>query len=344
MGAQRTGGAIGWRFVLGRLLGLVVVLWALLTIVFLLGSVVPSDPARAYAGAGASPEVIAQKREELQLDEPLVTRYVDYLGRVLRGDLSTSVHTRRPVVDDLADALPATLELLFAAVVIVALIGLLVGTFTATARRGSGVLRGTLLAGASVPTFTLGLVALFLLYYKLGWFPAGNRSSEVPLSVDGPSGFLLIDSLLAGQIDTFLDALWHLALPALTLALTPALLTARTLRSSLRRSLNEDYARTARAKGLTERRVLWGHALRNSLNAPLTIFGLEFGAMLAGIAIVETIFSWPGLGLYIERSIAATDVPAIIGATLVIGAVFVIANAVVDIIQAIIDPRLRVLG
>ena len=202
-------------------------------------------------------------------------------------------------------------------------------------------MRGTLLAGASIPIFTLGLLALYLLYYKLGWFPAGGRNSEVPPPVDGPTGFMLIDSLLAGDPGTFFDSLWHLALPAFTLALAPALLTARALRSSLRQSMRQDYARTARAKGLTERRVLWGHALRNSLNAPLTIFGLEFGAMLAGIAIVETIFGWPGLGLYIERSIASTDVPAIIGATLVIGAVFVIANAIVDIVQAIVDPRLR---
>jgi len=332
---------MSWRFVIGRLVGLLVVLWALLTIVFLLGSVVPSDPARAYAGAGASEEVIEQKRQELELDEPLLTRYVHYLGNVAQGDLSTSVHSQRPVADDLADALPATLELLFASLVIVAVVGLLVGAFTATARRGSGVVRTTLLAGASVPTFTLGLLALYLLYYKLGWFPAGGRSTAIPAPVDGPTGFLLIDSLANGQIDTFFDSLWHLALPALTLALAPALLTARALRSSLRSSLREDYARTARAKGLSERRVLWGHALRNSLNGPLTIFGLEFGAMLAGIAIVETIFGWPGLGLYIERSIASTDVPAIIGATLVIGAVFVIANAVVDVVQAIVDPRLR---
>jgi peptide/nickel transport system permease protein len=335
---------MSWRFVANRLLGLVLVLWALVTIVFLLGSVIPGDPARVYAGAGASQEVIDQKRQELELDEPLATRYVHYLDRLVHGDLSESTHSHRPVLDDLGDALPATLELLLASIFIVFLIGLLVGTFTATARRGSGVVRGVLLAGASVPTFTLGLVALYFLYYKLGWFPAGGRTSEVPPPVDGPTQFLLIDSLLAGQLDTFFNALWHLALPALTLALTPALLTARTLRSSLRQSLRTDYARTARAKGLTERRVLWGHALRNSVNAPLTIFGLELGAMLAGIAIVETIFSWPGLGLYIERSIAATDVPAIAGVTLVVGAVFVIANTVVDIVQMIVDPRLRKLA
>jgi peptide/nickel transport system permease protein len=333
-----------WRFVIGRIVGLLVVLWALVTIVFLLGSVIPADPARVYAGAGASEEVIEQKREELGLDDPLTTQYVDYLGRLVQGDLSESVHSHRPVADDLADALPATLELLFASVIIVALVGLAVGTFTATARRGSGVVRGTLLAGASVPTFTLGLLALFFLYYKLGWFPAGGRASDVPPPVDGPTGFLLVDTLLAGQIGDFFDALWHLALPAITLALTPALLTARTLRSSLRQSLRQDYARTARAKGLTERRVLWGHALRNSLNAPLTIAGLELGAMLAGIAIVETIFSWPGLGLYIERSIQATDVPAIAGVTLVIGTVYVVANTLIDVIQMLVDPRLRKLA
>jgi len=248
------------------------------------------------------------------------------------------------VVDDLADALPATLELLFASIFLVAAVGLSVGAFTANTRRGSGLVRGVLLAGASVPTFTLGLLALFVLYYKLGWFPAGGRITEIPPPVDGPTGFILIDSVLAGQFDTFADALWHLALPALCLALTPALLTARALRSSLRLSMRQDFARTARAKGLSERRVLWGHAMRNSLNAPLTIAGLELGAMLAGIAIVETIFSWPGLGLYIERAIAATDVPAIAGVTLVIGAVFVIANAVVDVVQTIVDPRLKKLN
>lgn len=335
---------MSWRFFAGRLVGLVVILWALVTIVFLVGSVIPSDPARSYAGAGASEEVIAEKRAELELDEPLPTRYVHYLDRLVHGDLSESVSTRRPVVDDLADALPATLELLFASILLVAVIGLLVGAFTATARRGSGIVRGILLAGASVPVFTFALLALFLLYYKLGWFPAGGRTSDIPPSVDGPTGFILVDALLAGQIGTFGDALWHLALPALTLALTPALLTARALRSSLRRSLQQDYARTARAKGLSERRVLWGHALRNSLNAPLTIAGLELGAMLAGIAIVETIFSWPGLGLYTERAIAATDVPAIAGLTLVIGAVFVIANTIVDVLQTVVDPRLRKLS
>ncbi|MGV1047582.1 MAG: ABC transporter permease [Solirubrobacterales bacterium] len=332
------------RFILVRAVGLLVVLWVLVTIVFLLGSVVPSDPARAYAGAGASPEVIAAKRAELDLDKPVITRYLDYLGRLGHGDLSESVHTHQPVADDLREALPATLELLLASIVITIVIGLAVGVATARPRRGTGLLRGALVAGASVPVFTLGLLGLFLFYYKLGWFPAGGQTEPGAATFTGPTGFLSLDALLTGHLGVFGDALWHLVLPATALALTPALLTARTLRSSLRHSLRQDYARTARAKGLTERQVLWGHALRNSLNAPLTICGLELGAMLAGIAVVETIFAWPGIGLYIDRSIAANDVPAIAGVTLVVGVVFVLANAIVDALQMVVDPRLRQLA
>jgi peptide/nickel transport system permease protein len=198
-----------------------------------------------------------------------------------------------------------------------------------------------LLAGASIPSFCLALLLLLLLYSKLNWFPAGGRISPELTPPDGPTGLLVVDGLLAGDLNVVGDALWHLFLPALCLALAPALLMARTLRSSLIHALRQDYARTARAKGVNERRVLWRHGLRNSLNAPLTIAGLEFGAMLAGIAVVETIFAWPGLGLYIDRSIASTDFPAIAGVTLVIGVVYVVANAVVDVAQVAADPRLR---
>ncbi|OJU80569.1 MAG: hypothetical protein BGO11_07335 [Solirubrobacterales bacterium 70-9] len=332
------------RFLLARAAGLVLVLWALVTIVFLLGSVVPSDPARSYAGAGASKEVIAEKRAELELDKPLPTRYVNYLGRVVSGDFSESVHTHRPVIDDLRETLPATLELLAAAVLLTVLIGAGVGLVTARPRRGTGVLRGVLVGGASIPVFTLGLIGLYFLYYKLRWFPSGGQLSPSTAPVDGPTGFVSLDALLVGRPEAFLDVLWHLFLPALALALTPALLTARTLRSSLRQALRQDYARTARAKGLREREVLMRHALRNSLNAPLTIAGLEMGAMLAGIAVVETIFAWPGIGLYMDRAIASNDIPAIAGVTFVVGIVFVLANAVVEVIQLLVDPRLRALS
>jgi peptide/nickel transport system permease protein len=329
------------RFIASRLLGLVVVLWVLVTIVFVLGAVIPSDPARVYAGAGASKEVIAAKRKELGLDKPVIEQYKDYMSRLAHGDLSQSVHTRQPVKSDIESAWPASLELLLAAALMTGVIGLGVGVLTTQTSKGGEAARFALLAGASVPNFCLALLLLLLLYSKWHLFPAGARLSQGLNPPDGPTKLLVVDGLLAGRFDVVGDAIWHLFLPALCLALAPALLTARTLRSSLRHSLRQDYARSARAKGLSERRVLWSHGMRNSLNAPLTIAGLEFGAMLAGIAVVETIFAWPGLGLYIDRSIASSDFPAIAGVTLVIGFVYVLANVLVDLAQAWADPRLR---
>lgn len=329
------------RFILTRLGGLVVVLWLLVTVVFFLGAVVPSDPARSFAGAGASPAVIAAKRHELQLDKPLLTRYGHYLGQVVHGNLSESIHTRQPVRDDLRHALPATLELMLFAVLLTVLVGGAVGMLTTRSTRASKLVGLVLTAGASVPAFSLALLLLLLLYSKLHLVPAGGRLSPDRSYPSGPTGFLTIDGLLGGRLDVTFDALWHVLLPAVCLALTPALLTARILRSSLRHALRQDYTRTARAKGLTDREVLWRHALRNALNAPLTIAGLQLGAMLAGDAVVETIFSWPGIGLYIDRSIATDDFPAIAGVTLLVGLVFVIANALVDVAQMAADPRLR---
>lgn len=330
------------RFILARLAGLVAVLWVLVTIVFVLGTIIPSDPARVYAGEGASPEVIAQKRAELGLDKPVLERYADYLSGLLQGDLSTSVHTRSPVRQDITDALPATLELLAAALVLTAGLGLGVGMLTARATRSGRVVRPLLLIGASIPSFCLALLLLLLLYSALGGiFPPGGQLSPELQAPDGPTGAVVLDGLLNLRLDVVADGLWHLVLPAICLALGPALLIARTLRSSLRHSLRQDYARTARAKGLPERRVLWGHALRNSLNAPLTIAGLEIGAILAGVAVVETIFSWPGIGAYTDRSIATNDFPAIAGVTLVIGFFFVMGNLLVDLGQVVADPRLR---
>ena len=197
------------------------------------------------------------------------------------------------------------------------------------------------MAGASVPIFTLGLLALFFLYYKLGWFPAGGQTSPGSVSVSGPTGFLSLDALLTGNVDVFLEVLWHLVLPAIALALTPALLTARTLRSSLRHSLRQDYVRTARAKGSEPTAGALASRPPQLPERPVDHPGLELGAMLAGIAIVETIFAWPGIGLYIDRSIASAHAPAIAGVTLVTGFVFVVANAMVDVLQMMVDPRLN---
>jgi peptide/nickel transport system permease protein len=329
------------RFIAARVLALVGILWVLATITFFLQAVVPNDPARTMAGPAAGEAAIDNIREEFGFDEPLIEQYSGFMSRLLHGDLSVSVHTQRPVTNDLSTTLPATLDLFLAAFLLTLLIGLIAGLATATARRGTTLIRSTLILGASIPNFCLALIALLVFYARLRWFPSGGRLSSNLAAPVGPTGLLVIDGLIAGRLDVVSDALWHLALPAICLALGPALVLARTLRSSLRSALAQDYARTARAKALPERQVLLKHALRNSLNAPLTLTGLEVGAMLAGIAVVESVFSWPGIGLYTVRAIASSDFPAIIGVTLVIGTVYVVANTLVDLAQVAADPRLR---
>jgi peptide/nickel transport system permease protein len=329
------------RFVVTRLLALIGILWVLATITFFLQAVIPNDPARTMAGPGAGEAAIENIRDEFGFDEPLVEQYAGFMSRLLRGDLSVSVHTERPVTTDLSAALPATLELFLAAFTLTVVVGLVVGLVTATPRRGTGLIRSSLILGASIPSFCLALIVLYVLYARLRWFPSGQRLSSDLAAPVGPTGLLVIDGLIAGRLDVVSDALWHLALPSVCLALSPALVVARTLRSSLRSALAQDYVRTARAKALTERQVLLRHGLRNSLNAPLTLTGLEVGAMLAGIAVVESVFSWPGIGIYTVRAIASQDFPAIIGVTLVIGTVYVVANALVDLAQVAADPRLR---
>lgn len=329
------------RFVLVRLLSLVGILVVLVTVVFALQSVIPSDPARTAAGAGATPALLAAKRRELGVDKPLATQYVDYLGRALRGDLSTSSRTRNPVTSDLRRAFPASLELLLAALVIAFVLGTGLGVAMAGSARGVGAARTTLVAGASVPPFCLGFLALLFLYSDLRWFPGSGRLSSDVAPPPDITGLYTLDGLVTLRLGTAVDALWHLAMPAVCLALGPALVLARTMRSSLMSIRGSDYVRTARAKGLTERGVMWRHCVRNALNAPLSIAGLETGAMLAGIAVVESVFSWPGIGLYTVASIQAGDFPAIAGVTLLIGVTYVVINVLIDVAQVVVDPRLR---
>ena len=327
------------RFVAGRLAALAGILLALSAIVFMLEAVIPADPVRAMVGASASRQAVAAKRAELGLDRPVPVQYARFLGRAVRGDLSLSLHTRRPVSTDLGDYLPATLELAGAAAALAAVLGLALGLRGAR-RRGRG-LHLVLLGGASVPAFLVGLLLLLLFYADLHWLPGSGRLSSGVSPPGGPTGLLTVDGLLAGRPDVVVDALAHLVLPALCLALGPAVAIGRTLRSSLETVMAQDHVRTARAKALPERTVLWRHAVRNALNAPLTMAGLQVGLLLAGVVVVESVFAWPGLGQYTVRSITTTDFPAIAGVTLVLGAAYVIVNAMVDVAQVLADPRLR---
>lgn len=324
-----------------RLAGLVGILLGLTVIVFLLQTVIPADPARAVVGASASPEVVEAKRSELGLDQPLPQRFGAFVSRLSEGDLGESLRTRNPVSADLRSFAPATIELALTAATLALAIGFGLGLLLAGGGRLAGAARLLLVAGASLPTFLVGLVGVLFLYSQLGLLPASGRIDDTLVVPDGPTRLLLVDSLLAGDLTLFGSAAAHLALPAVTLALTPALALARTLKTSLDQVLGEDYIRTARSKGVGERTVLLRHALRNAVNPTLTMAGLQFGLLLGGMVVVELIFAWPGLGLFLAQSIAYSDFPAITGVTLLLGAGYVVVNFLVDVAQAWADPRIR---
>jgi peptide/nickel transport system permease protein len=324
-----------------RSVALVAVLFGLALIVFVLQAVVPVNPARAMVGASAPPEVVAKKARELGYDEPLPVRFADYMGRVLSGNLQTSLRTRNPVTTDLGTFAPATLELALAAAAIAAAMGVGLGLLLAAGGRLARLLRTVLIGGASVPTFLSGLLLILLFYSTLHLLPASGRVSDTLVVPTGPTKFLLIDAVLHGEPNVVWSALTHLLLPAFTLALIPALAIARVLASSCEAVMREDYVRTARTKGLRERRVILKHVLRNASGPALTMSGLQFGLLLGGIVVVEQIFAWPGLGRYLDQSIAYADFPAITGTTLLLGTAYVIVNFLVDLAQAWADPRIR---
>lgn len=327
------------RIIASRLAALVVILVALSAIVFALEAVIPADPVRGMVGASASRAAVQAERVRLGMNRPLPVQYVLFLGRAVTGNLEESLHTHRPVRTDLAQFLPATIELAGAAAILALLMGSLMGLLTARGR--GGITRLAMLAGASAPPFLLALGLVLAFYSHWHLFPASGDISANLNAPTGPTHILVLDGLLAGQWSVVSDALWHLALPSFCLALGPAVAIGRTLRSSLQTVLTQDHIRTARAKGLKERTVLLRHALRSSLNAPLTMSGLQVGLLLAGVVVIESVFAWPGIGLYTVQSIAATDFPAVAGVTLVLGALYVIINMGVDIAQVVADPRLR---
>ena len=302
-----------------RLLGAIPVLLVLVIAVFSLQQVAPVDPVAAVVGAKASPEVYAAARAQLGYDQPLPVQFWRYLVRSVQGDLGQSSLTRTPVLSDIATFLPGTLELLAVAMLFAVAIGGLLGVATAQRWRGSGVLRVVMISGASVPVFLACLLGMLLFYRHLGILPVTGKTSyhDAP---SGPTQFLLADSLIAGRPEVFVDGLAHLLLPAFCLALTPAVAVGRVLRSSLETTMRTDYIRTVRAKGLSERRILFVHTVRNSLGPVFALMGLQLAVVIGNCILVELIFARPGIGLYIARAIDKADFNAIAGVTLVIGA------------------------
>ncbi len=317
-----------------------VVLLLLTLAVFVIQAKLPADPVAVTLGGGATPQLIAEKRHELGYDKPLWIQYERFLQRLVHGNLGTSLRTRSSVAGDIAHFAPATAELALASAIWIFMFSLGLGVWSALRRYGSGFARLFMLALASAPSFFLAILFILLFYSHLHWLPASSESTNLD-PVKKITGFLLVDALLRGNLHVAWDAVTHLILPSLVIALGPAVSIARVMRGALIDTMRLDHIRTARSKGLAEVRVLLKHALRNTLTPVLAMTGLQVGLLLTGVIVVETVFAWPGLGSYTASALQFDDFPAVMGVTLVFGVVYVVVNAVVDILQLIADPRLR---
>lgn len=327
-------------------------------VIFMFQRLIPGDPAVAMLGEHASKDNVARIREQLGLNRPVFldrdalargdlggffdSQFIRYLGRLIRFDLGDSIHRRIPVAETLALRFPATVELALLSMLIALIIGVPVG-IAAAARRGSMLDSTTMvgsLVGVSMPIFWLGIMEIMLFSVFLQWLPSGGRLSS-NMDITPITNLYLIDSLLTGNIPGFIDAFQHIVLPAVALATIPMSIIARMTRSSMLDVLHEDYIRTAVAKGLSEKVVLFRHALKNAFLPVITIIGLQAGSLLAGAVLTETIFAWPGIGKWVYDAILGRDYPIVQGGTLMIAAIFVFLNLLVDLSYAALDPRIR---
>ena len=331
------------RFILRRLLGLLLVLAGVSVFTFTLAQLAPVDPAAVALGQNAREEQIAAYRAELGLDRPVVEQYFTYLGRLLRGNLGNSIRTRRAVAADLADFLPATIELSLAALFVSLLLGIPLGIVAAVWRNSpvDAMARLVALVGGAMPIFYVGLLMLGLFYRQLRWLPGPGRLDATLPPPDQITGLYTVDALLTGNWPIFQNSLAHLILPALTLGYFSTAVLLRITRATMLEVLPQDYVRTARAKGLRGPVVVIRHGLKNAMLPVLTTIGIVFGSLLSGAVLTETIFNWPGLGRYATTSVTSLDFPAVMGVTLVAAIVYPVVNMLVDIGYHVLDPRVR---
>jgi peptide/nickel transport system permease protein len=331
------------RFIVRRLLLLVPILLGLSLLVFLWIRALPAGPAQSLLGERATPETIRQIEEQYGLNEPIHVQYWSYLRTVGQGDLGTTIRTRRPVTDELRERFPATIELTFAALLFATLLGVPLG-FVAAKRYGTWVDHSSLvvsLIGISIPVFFLAILLKYVFAVKLGLLPTVGRIS-VLIDLEHPTNFYLIDALIAGDPEAFWDVSKHLILPAIALGSIPLAITARITRAAVLDVQNEDYIRTARAKGLPPRTVDIRHIFRNALLPIVTIIGLQMGLLLSGAVLTETVFAFPGMGTWLVEAIRQRDYAILQGGILFVSFVFVIVNLLVDISYGLINPRIRV--
>jgi peptide/nickel transport system permease protein len=330
------------RFVVRRLLLLVPILIGLSILVFLWIRLLPGGPAQALLGERGTDEQAAAIERQYGLDKPLHVQYWSYVKLVGQGELGDSIATRRPVVEELKQRFPATIELALAAMIFSVVLGIPLG-FLAAKRHGTMYDHASLvvsLLGISIPIFFLAIILKYLFAVKLGWLPTVGRMS-VLIDIDHPTNFYVLDAIIAGNMSALWDVLKHLVLPGVALGSIPLAVIARITRAAVLDVQNEDYVRTARAKGVAPRLVDTRHVLRNALLPITTIIGLQTGLLLSGAVLTETVFAWPGLGTWLVNAIRVRDFPVLQGGILFVSIVFVLVNLLVDVLYAVINPRIR---
>ncbi|WP_425352977.1 ABC transporter permease [Alsobacter soli] len=329
----------------GRFLVVILLTYlGLLAVTFFIGRVIPIDPVLAVVGDRAPEHVIARVREEMGLNKPLWEQFFIYVQKVLQGDFGRSVLTSNPVLQDIRRAFPATIELATLGIILGAGIGVPLGVWAAVRRGGLAdqLVRVMGLIGYSAPIFWLGLMGLLVFYARLGWVSGPGRIDVAyEYTLTPVTGFMLVDTAMAGEWEAFGNAFSHLILPASLLGYFSLAYISRMTRSFMLNELNQEYVTAARAKGLSEARVIWRHALRNAMVPLVTVIALSYAGLLEGSVLTETVFAWPGLGLYITNSLQNADMNAVLGGTIVVGSIFIGLNLLSDLLYRVLDPRTR---
>lgn len=330
------------KYIVKRLLLAIPVLLGVSIIVFLIMRVFSADPAPVVLGEHATLESMKAWRDANGLNDPIVIQYWRFLTGALSGNLGESYYTHTSVTTELLTRFPATIELALVAIVIASIVGIILGVISSVYKNSifDAISMVLALIGVSMPIFWLGILLIILFAGMLHVLPSSGRIDPLLQPVGG-TGLYLIDTLLSGDIEAFVDALRHIILPALALSMYSMAIITRMTRSSMLETLQEDYVRTARAKGLRKSRVTRHHALRNALLPVTTVIGLQFGSLLGGAMLTETVFAWPGLGKYVVDAILKSDFPIVQGVVLLIGVIFIVINLLVDIIYAYLDPRIK---
>ena len=329
-------------YIVKRLAMLVPVMLGVSIIAFSLIHLAPGDPARTMLGERATQEQLNEIREKYGLDKPIYVQYGIWLNGVLHGDLGRSITTHEEVAKEIGDRFPNTMELAIAAMIFAVIVGVFAGIISATKQYSitDYTCMGVALFGISMPVFWLGIMLMMIFGVFLGWLPIGGRI-DLLIPFQRVTGFMVFDSIITGNFPALISVLRHLILPAVALGTIPMAMIARVSRSSMLEVLRQDFIRTERAKGLSERMVIYKHAVRNAMVPVVTVIGLNVGLLLAGAILTETVFSWPGIGRLVVNAVYERDYPLVVGCILVFAIVFVIVNLITDILYTRIDPRIQ---